>query len=75
MIIRQEETTPGGDYFHDSGVWSIFNSLEAIVDDFELDTDTVTTFCDKVIEAMKGLKGQVKKVESVWGKRKLILLF
>lgn len=69
MRIRQEENTPIGDYFHDSGAKSAFGSLESIVDDFDLDTDTVAALCDKVIECMKGLKGQVKKVESAWVKQ------
>ena len=70
MNIRQEESTPIGDYFHDSGAWSAFNSLESIVDDFDIDTDTVTALCDKVIEAMKGLKARMRKSEIEWLKQK-----
>lgn len=69
MTIRQEESTPIGDFFHDSGVLSAFTKLEEVVDEFNVETDTVTTLCDTVIEAIKGLKGQVKKVESAWQKR------
>lgn len=36
MIVRQEESTPIGDFFHDSGVSKVFTALETTVDDFEV---------------------------------------
>lgn len=63
MKIRQEENTPIGDFFHDSGVYSIFNNLSNIVDNVEVDTTDVDAYCDGLISALKGLKSIVKKVE------------
>ena len=63
MKIRQEENTPIGDFFHDSGVYSMFNNLSNIVDNVEVDTTDVDSYCDGLISALKGLKSIVKKVE------------
>lgn len=68
MIIRQEETTPIGDYFHDSGVWQIFNQLSNVVDDFEVNTDELNLWIDNIVSSLKGLKGHIKKCETEWTK-------
>jgi hypothetical protein len=68
MIVRQEENTPVGDYFHDSGVLQTFNSLEESVDEFEIDTEEIMAQCDLIIEAIKGLKAFTKKVEASYSK-------
>lgn len=70
MKIRQEESTPIGDFFHDSGVYSMFNNLANIVDDVEVETNDVDAYCDGLISALKGLKSIVKKVEGEETKRK-----
>lgn len=70
MIILQEESTPIGDFFHDSGVYSMFNNLSNIVDNVEVDTTDVDAYCDGLISALKGLKSIVKKVEVEETKRK-----
>lgn len=64
MTIRQEESTPIGDYFHDRGIQKIFEKLSEKVDDFEIDTEEINSYCDGLIQSLKGLKAHVKKVES-----------
>lgn len=64
MKVRQEETTPIGDYFHDSGVKTIFNAIESSVDEFDVDTDMLVSWIDTVISDMKGLKTRVKNYEA-----------
>lgn len=68
MIIPQVETTPIGDYFHDSGIETFFKKLKDIVDEFETDSDEVNTYCDSLITALKGLKATTKKVEGEYSK-------
>lgn len=68
MIIRQEESTPIGDTFHDSGILKVMEKLTAIVDKFELDTDDVQTYCDNLITSLKTLKSVAKKAESEYQK-------
>ena len=68
MIIRQEETTPIGDTFHDSGILKVMERLTSIVDEFELDTDDVQTYCDNLITSLKNLKAVTKKAETEYQK-------
>lgn len=70
MVIRQEENTPIGDYFHDSGITKVFEKIANTVDEFEVDTDDLNSLCDSLVTLAKGLKGQIKKVESDWQKHK-----
>lgn len=70
MKVRQEESTPIGDFFHDSGVFSMFNNLSNIVDEVEVETNDIDAYCDCLIYALKGLKSIVKKVEGEETKRK-----
>ena len=65
MIIPQEESTPIGDYFHDSGMNTFFQKLHESVDEFDVDADNLNAYCDKIIECAKGLKAQIKKAEVV----------
>jgi len=69
MKIRQEETTPIGNYFHDSGVRSIFLALETTVDDFEVDTDQLKAWCGIIINDLKGLQNTITKCEKEWIKK------
>lgn len=68
MKIRQEDSTPIGDFFHDSGVNTVYNAIANTVDEFEVDTDQLTFWCDAVIDKMKQLKSQISKVEKAWQK-------
>lgn len=70
MIIRQEETTPIGDYFHDSGMMKVFGRLQNTVDEFELDTTDIETYCDNLITSLKSLKAITKKAETEYTKVK-----
>ena len=70
MIIRQEENTPIGDYFHDSGIKKVFSKLEENVDEFEVDTDDLISWCDSLSELAKGLKACIKRTEAAWSKIK-----
>ena len=70
MVIRQEENTPIGDQFHDSGILKAISKLECIVDEFEVDTDDVNTLCDNLISSLKSLKAITKKAETEYQKRK-----
>lgn len=72
MTIRQEETTPIGDYFHDSGVWTVFNALCSTVDDFEVESDQLNAWCDMIVNSIKGLKGVISKLEKETEKKKHI---
>ena len=69
MIIRQEETTPIGNHFHDTGILKQFAAIENIVDEFEVDTDELTAYCDSLIDSLKSLKNIIKKVEAEWEKK------
>lgn len=71
MIIRQEETTPIGDYFHDSGMMKVFERLQNTVDEFELDTTDIETYCDNLITSLKSLKAITKKAETEYTKVKI----
>lgn len=68
MIIRQEETTPIGDCFHDSGMWQIFNQIFVNVDDFEVDTTQLYNWTDNLISTLKGFKSHIKKCETEYQK-------
>lgn len=70
MIIRQEGSTPIGDNFHDSGILKVMEKLTNIVDEFELDTDDVQTYCDNLITSLKNLKAVTKKTEAEYSKSK-----
>lgn len=63
MIFRQEENSSIGDYFHDSGAWTLFNALSSTVDDFEIDTEQMFVWCDRLITSLKGLQSMLKKCE------------
>ena len=68
MIIRQEESTPIGNYFHDSGILKVFTKLEESVDKFEVETNDLKAYCDNLITSLKGLKNQINATESAWEK-------
>lgn len=68
MLVRQEESTPIGDTFHDSGILKVMERLANIVDEFELDTDDVQTYCDNLITSLKNLKTVTKKAETEYQK-------
>ena len=68
MYIRQEESTPIGDTFHDSGILKVMEKLTGVVDEFELDTDDVQTYCDNLITSLKTLKAVTKKAETEYQK-------
>ena len=70
MNVRQEETTPIGDYFHDSGVYTVFNALCSTVDEFEVETEQLNAWCDMIINSIKGLKGVIRKCEQQTEKQK-----
>jgi len=70
MIIRQEETTPIGDTFHDSGILKVMEKLKDTVDEFEVDTDDIQTYCDNLITSLKNLKAVTKKAETEYAKVK-----
>ena len=63
MLIRQEESTPIGDYFHDSGLRRVFTKIEESVDEFEVETTELCVYIDSLISGMKGLKSKIKSVE------------
>jgi hypothetical protein len=69
MIIRQEESTPIGNYFHDNGILKQLGKIEGIVDEFEVDTDELSNYCDSLIENLKGLKAYTKKVAVEYEKK------
>ena len=58
MLIRQEETTPIGDYFHDCGIFQVFNKLAEEVDEIDVETTELNVFCDSLIQSLKGLKSK-----------------
>ena len=70
MIVRQEESTPIGDTFHDSGILKVMEKLQNIVDEFEVETDDVQTYCDNLITSLKNLKAVTKKAETEYAKVK-----
>lgn len=63
MKVSQVESSPIGDYFHDSGVFTIFNALTSTVDEFEVDTDQLKAWCGMIIKSVKGLQGLIEKIE------------
>lgn len=68
MIIRQEESTPIGDYFYDNGIFKTFEKIKETVDEFEVDSEELMTDCDFLISVLKGLKVQIGKVEAEYKK-------
>lgn len=63
MIIRQEEETPIGNYFHDNGVMKLFSKITDIVDEFEVDTERLKVLCDEMSAKVKELKAFVNSIE------------
>ena len=70
MIIQQEESTPIGNCFHDSGILKIMEKLQDSVDEFEVDTDNIQTYCDALITSLKTLKSVTSKAETEYQKLK-----
>lgn len=70
MTIRQEESTPIGNYFHDNGILKLFDKIQEMVDEFEVDTDKLNSYCDLLVTSLKGAKTQIKKVEAARAKHK-----
>ena len=70
MLIRQEESTPIGNYFHDNGILKLFDKIQEMVDEFEVDTDKLNSYCDMFVASLKGAKTHVKKAESAWARHK-----
>ncbi len=68
MTVRQEENTPIGNYFHDNGILKIFEKIKDQVDEFEVDTEELSTDIDFLISSLKGLKITVKKAETEYTK-------
>ena len=69
MIIRQEEETPIGNHFHDTGVKVVFTKIEDIVDEFEVDTESLLMLIDSEIDKLKSLKNVIKREEAAWAKK------
>lgn len=72
MKIRQEESTPIGNFFHDCGVKTIFQALEVTVDDFEVDTEQLDAWCGIIINNIKALQNLIKKSEKEYEKHRHI---
>lgn len=70
MIVRQEENTPIGNYFHDNGILKVFDMLQNEVDEFEVETENIKAYCDNLITSLKGLKSITEKTESEYAKKK-----
>lgn len=63
MILRQEEETPLGNYFHDSGMLRLFNLIENSVDEFIVDTERTKVLCDELSAKAKEFKNFITSVE------------
>lgn len=63
MKISQIDESPIGNYFHDSGVMTIFNALVETVDNFEVDSDQLYAWCEGVVKSIKGLQAKIKECE------------
>lgn len=68
MLIRQEENTPIGNYFHDSGILTVMGKLEETVDEFDVETSDIISYCENLITNLKGLISTTKKCESEYQK-------
>lgn len=62
MLIRQEESTPIGDFFHDSNICPLFAKIEGTVDEFEVDTDKLVFDIDLLVSKLKLLKTRIQTV-------------
>lgn len=63
MIVRQEEETPIGNHFHDSGTLRLFSRISDIVDEFEVDTEHLKLLCDEMSVKIRELKAFICSVE------------
>lgn len=63
MILRQEEETPLGNYFHDSGMLRLFNLIENSVDEFIVDTERTKALCDELSAKAREFKNFIIAVE------------
>lgn len=63
MILRQEEETPLGNYFHDSGMLRLFNLIENSVDEFIVDTERTKALCDELSVKAREFKNFIAAVE------------
>ena len=63
MKLIQEEESPIGNCFHESGVTTIFNALAQTIDEFEVESDQLMAWTDHIIKSMKQVQAAIKDCE------------
>lgn len=63
MLIRQEEETPVGDYYHDYRIEPLFNEVKNTVDEFEFDSEVLKMNIETLMTRLKGLRNFIVSLE------------
>ena len=63
MKLSKINESPIGNTFHESGVTTIFNVLAETVDEFYVDSDQLSAWCDHIIKSMKLIQSVIKDCE------------
>lgn len=63
MLIRQEEKTPVGDYYHDYRIEPLFNEVKSTVDEFEFDSEVLKMNIETLMTRLKGLRNFIVLLE------------
>lgn len=63
MIIRQEEDSPIGNYFHDNGIQKTFEKIQTMADDFEIDTERLRIYCGELSSKLKQFRSFILSAE------------
>ena len=65
MLIRQEEETPVGDYYHDYRIEPLFNEVKSTVDEFEFDSEVLKMNIETLMTRLKGLRNFIVSLEKM----------
>lgn len=68
MIIRQEEESPIGDYYHDNKIEALFNDIKNSVDEFDVESEVLKLNIDALISLLKSFRTHVTLVEKNYTK-------
>lgn len=63
MTIRQEESSPIGDYFHDNGIQKTFEKIAAMADGFEVDSEHLKLYCEELSSKLRQFRSFIQSAE------------
>lgn len=63
MTIRQEESSPVGDYFHDNGIQKTFEKIAAMADGFEVHSERLKLYCEELSSKLRQFRSFIQSAE------------